>query len=485
MADTTFTAGTVIESSWLNDVNTTTYKSFFNVKTYGALGDGSTDDTAAIAAAIAAAADGNTVYFPAGIYKVSSAISIADPVVLTGDFHNSIIKTTSATADIFTVNSNCVRINSLSFDSSVVRTINCNYIHIAGTVQVFITECEFLNWSGAIKSSGTSVTISGCQFYNGIASIGVGIQIDNGFDVSIKDMIMSNPAQVFAGIYITQTGDVSIDDCQIILGGQGLYLNPGAGQVITSVWANNCFFDTCSRGLFATALAAGSSIVRCLFDQCWFASASSSGVHLGTGGVGAISGMDFNGCQFVYNTGNGITLNDSGVAEVHIRGCDIAGNGGSGVGVAANVNKFSVTNSRVGDSHGFVGNAYGVFIAAGTTENCVITNNQLTGNTTASLVDDGTGINRVIHSNTGWGVGRATYDPGSLLDGAGVTTTVACPGAQLGDIVDFSFSLDTQGIAMSGYVYAADSVAVRFQNETTGTIDLGSGLLRVSVRRYT
>jgi hypothetical protein len=79
--------------------------------------------------------------------------------------------------------------------------------------------------------------------------------------------------------------------------------------------------------------------------------------------------------------------------------------------------------------------------------------------------------------------GTATYDPGSLADGAGVTTTVTVTGAALGDYVEgLSFSLDLQGITLTGYVSAADTVAVRFQNETTGALDLASGTLRAKVR---
>jgi hypothetical protein len=51
---------------------------WFNVKTYGATGNGSTDDTAAIQAAITAAqtAGGGTVYLPHGKYSVSSTLTI-------------------------------------------------------------------------------------------------------------------------------------------------------------------------------------------------------------------------------------------------------------------------------------------------------------------------------------------------------------------------------------------------------------------------
>lgn len=79
--------------------------------------------------------------------------------------------------------------------------------------------------------------------------------------------------------------------------------------------------------------------------------------------------------------------------------------------------------------------------------------------------------------------GSATYDPASLADGVGATTTITVTGAALGDyVVGVSFSLDLQGIGLTGYVSAADTVAVRFQNESGGTVDLASGTLRALVR---
>lgn len=77
--------------------------------------------------------------------------------------------------------------------------------------------------------------------------------------------------------------------------------------------------------------------------------------------------------------------------------------------------------------------------------------------------------------------GSATYDPPSLADGVGVTTTVTCTGVVLGGFARASFSLDLQGITVSAYVSAADTVSVRFQNESGGTLDLSSGTLRVRV----
>ena len=79
--------------------------------------------------------------------------------------------------------------------------------------------------------------------------------------------------------------------------------------------------------------------------------------------------------------------------------------------------------------------------------------------------------------------GSATYDPAELADGVGATTTVTVTGAALGDFAEASFSNDLQGISLTAWVSAADTVSVRFQNESGGTLDLASGTLRAQVRK--
>src|SRR5205085_3036502 len=77
--------------------------------------------------------------------------------------------------------------------------------------------------------------------------------------------------------------------------------------------------------------------------------------------------------------------------------------------------------------------------------------------------------------------GSATYDAASLADGVGATTTITVTGAVLGDFVIVSHSVDLAGITVTGYVSATDTVSVRFQNESAGTLDLASGTLRALV----
>lgn len=79
--------------------------------------------------------------------------------------------------------------------------------------------------------------------------------------------------------------------------------------------------------------------------------------------------------------------------------------------------------------------------------------------------------------------GSATFNPSNLADGAGETTTVTVTDAALGDFAEASFSLDLQGITLTAWVSAANTVSVRFQNESGGPLDLASGTLKASAIR--
>lgn len=73
----TFNAGTLLDKGSV----------VFNVKAYGATGDGTTDDTTNVRAALSAAisAGGGIVYFPAGTYKITPSGSPAIGLAVTGN----------------------------------------------------------------------------------------------------------------------------------------------------------------------------------------------------------------------------------------------------------------------------------------------------------------------------------------------------------------------------------------------------------------
>jgi hypothetical protein len=77
-----------------------------------------------------------------------------------------------------------------------------------------------------------------------------------------------------------------------------------------------------------------------------------------------------------------------------------------------------------------------------------------------------------------------TLNADSLSDGAGSSDTITVPGVALGDIVvGFSFGVDLAGVTATAYVSAANTVTVRIQNESAGTVDLASTTVRVVVGR--
>ena len=77
-----------------------------------------------------------------------------------------------------------------------------------------------------------------------------------------------------------------------------------------------------------------------------------------------------------------------------------------------------------------------------------------------------------------------TWDPPNVGNGAQTTTTVTVTGAALGDEVVCSFNKDLQGMRLTGYVSATDTVTVVLRNDTGGAIDLASGTLRASVWQH-
>ena len=89
---------------------------------------------------------------------------------------------------------------------------------------------------------------------------------------------------------------------------------------------------------------------------------------------------------------------------------------------------------------------------------------------------------RGLFSDT-WSV-VCTLNAGSLVDGAGETDDVTVPGVALGDIVmNISMGVDVSGISITPYVSAADTVSIRFQNETVTTINLDSTTVKCVVVR--
>lgn len=74
-----------------------------------------------------------------------------------------------------------------------------------------------------------------------------------------------------------------------------------------------------------------------------------------------------------------------------------------------------------------------------------------------------------------------TWNPPSVADKASTSTTVTVTGAALGNYVQPSFSLDLQGMQLTGNISSANTATVVLSNLTGGALDLGSGTLKVRI----
>lgn len=179
---TTRTDGSIIYATYMNALQLGLEYAGINVKAsnYGAVGDGSTDDTTAINAAIAyanavsnAALVGATVYFPPGKYSISSTLTTPSPnVVLKGTSYGSpssgstlyYPQNTGRLFDLGTSATSNVTFRDLYFLGSSASTATSNHcIYSASASMLHFERCSFNGFGGsAIRVDAGS----GIQLFN-------------------------------------------------------------------------------------------------------------------------------------------------------------------------------------------------------------------------------------------------------------------------------------------------------------------------------
>ena len=370
-----------------------------SVKWFGATGSGTTDDTTAIHNCITyCIANGLAVYFPAGTYLYSSLTvsnSGANFKMSGAGRGVTFLKTSLATGAAFSVAAATSCISDITFGATVARTAGA---HI-------VTACNIGN-----------------IFNVGLDGFFVGIQGNDNGGVW-RDILTTNPAagatgmivngysnalvidspwayqgsnQASVGIQIVNSGAVQINDANIVGQGIDLFINPGTGQTVASVFAQNCFFDTASRGIAINPTGTG-NVVRCKFMACWTCSHSLDGVLIENSGTGTVAGIEFVNHISSNNTGYGFNL--AGGSGVSFIGGTFAANN-VGIGIEAGVSDFTIMGVQAGSYGGFTGNtSYGIIVAAGASNRYVIKDNRLNGNTTAPMSDAGTGMSKSVSGN--------------------------------------------------------------------------------------
>ena len=355
---------------------------WFNVTDYGAVGDGTTDDTAAINLAIAAlnTATRGVLYFPSGTYKITSALSIATANVLVlgdGDeFGSSVIH--QATANTTALNM------SAAFATADVAASLIRGIVIKGP-------------GSASSNFGINVTADVLLEHVGVYGFYIGLNLSTTcFYSRVSDCFFTNNAAI--GIYGNGVNDITIERCRI------------NGYHATSVPP----FGDQNSGIVLEG------VLNFRIRDCAIEANDLVGVEItGSGSVNttSITGL-ISGCYFE-NTGttaNGryVYLHGSSshaVSAVLIEGCYFNGNTVSGFNMVEGTYAFytSLTNNSFGFTGGGTNTAVAV-TADSNSASWAMWNNQVVSGT-VSLPPTSVRFD----ADVGWPVSDPTTTRGDLI----------------------------------------------------------------------
>ena len=429
--------------------------------------DGTTDDTAAIAACIAATANG-TVLLPANAAKVAATIPVGVTCRIRGVSSNSVISTSHATNDVFQVSAAGVVFEGFQITASVARSggyfINFNgsanannYSRVSG-----MTLTQWFNGIGITGGGSTAYHLYDLIMSTSIVA-GIGIvqsTTANAVDVIARDVLIIGPtsgSQLTAGIQIHNSGDTTLCRVSTVKCGIGLSLVPQNGQRIQALIISDSYFDSGDGAGVQANPAAGATIDLLKMSNTWVCT-NVNGVSLGPSGTGLIQCVELFNCTMSnHAAGTGLT-STSVVTNLRVVGGSASANV-NGVSIGANQNEFSIIGLRAGPCGEFAGNSgTGIAIAAGTSNNYSIIGCDLRGNTGAALTDSGTGTTKYVYANIG-------VNPGA-------TGTVAVGASP--------FTYTAGGSPATAYVAGGTVSNITISGQSTG---LAAGTFRLGPRQ--
>jgi hypothetical protein len=452
-AATTSVAGllTAADKTKLNNLGSGS--GVYSVISYGiATGNADTVNLAAWNALMAVIPDNSTVSFPPSPYVYSFSGTLTIPagkhLRITGSSNQkSIIQTTSASADIFTVGDWYNEFNGLRFQSSVTRTGGAA-INSGNNVAINVTNCDFAGmWDGIVFSGGANAgnlaLVSNCEF---TATLNRGIVLDGtNANTIIEKVIMDGTSGVQqVGLELLQCGSVLVTNCDFIRAVNNCRFNPVSPNGVFSAYFVNVFFDT-SPGSSVKFTNTG-NVQRVKFTNCWF-SGSVTGCEFASTAATLPTAIDFINCDIFGNSSRGIYAN--GVQDFSVASSRIAGNTVSGVEANAStgsVTRFNLQNNAITATAGYGGNGTGVQVNAGTYGGYVITGNDVRTNTSATIVDSGTVATtdlRVVGDNVGHiitgsiGNINAAVSIGGLTEGVLLAARVPAKAVNVGQVFRF------------------------------------------------
>lgn len=397
-----------------------------NVKWFGAKGDDSTNDTAAILAALTMAKrTGGEVVFPPGVYR-HTGVSISDMrfVKIRG-----LAPASFATAGLFGVRLVCTSATANHFaftNAHQVRVEDINFATLASVTPTAGTVISFVSTNGASASCGirnvriennfNGILIDGCsntvvenvQVRQSVGTYSVRLaaeskRLDKVFLVNVlTDSEVTDGSTTTDGFQIlNDTHTTHIIDCAALKAKVGYNLT-GSDEPPEFVYFIRSEAENCNSHGFLIDQARHPR-----FLQTYATDNEGSGMVFASTFDSTARLID---CDARANKGFGILLNGSGGVEIigaRIGG-NSAGNPGNahGIAVGAGVSNWAIIGGRIGGNVDLqgpsgAGQGFGILVNSGASDNYRIIGVDVRNNVTAGIDDNGTGENKQIDLNIG------------------------------------------------------------------------------------
>lgn len=323
-----------------------------NVLTFGAKGDGVTDDTACLQAALnAVPSTGGTVFIPAGTYLVSTALTPKANTMMIGAGAATVLKKNAAIAILLISNNSC-SIRDLVVEGVKASFTSAGNWSITGS-DCFISNCvsqnaggQGMNFSNAVRFRLAHSLITGC----------------NGHGILVQQ---NSTDGVITGCVVDATGATTSTTDAISLDNQGAGKQVKnitiTGNRLTPGGSNGFAIETLlSSGTSPTAITiSGNTIV--LGNNCGGGvsfndstnSVISNNVVDVNGFTASVGGIEAVQCTNITITGNvlaGGTTLTRGIVIDKSSGCNVTGNIIKGFSTGASNMGIFVTSSGTSKS---------------------------------------------------------------------------------------------------------------------------------------
>lgn len=396
----------------------TRFADVVNVKDFGAIGDGLTNDTTAIQAAISAACArtvGAVVYFPAGKYKCTSTLIItADNVFLKGDGPGAsfLFPAISTTADAIYFASGCQRVGllDLAVYNQITDPTAGAMVHLYKNDLVFLSNIDISGgfygvWiDGTIHSFGSNVNIAG-------------------------DANMTSVKAGSALLYVTNAGatipaEIHFSNCDWRGQHGNNYLNYAVYiQACDGLWLSDVHLGFCKIGLGATPASSTTPILSIMADQLFLDTCSEYGALFTGYGYTGLFGLHSLNFAVVYNCPVGLGIDCPSTDWSSIRGgfwttigqdaiqlysgskwrvqdvtaykLNTANASGGGVNVGAGFSNFTIDGLVVEQGGGTYAPNSGIYLTAGASNFKIGANNKFS-NCGTDIVDNTTATSKSI-----------------------------------------------------------------------------------------